>query len=67
MNDFFLAMSPHLTANILTVAFVYSLVLWSKAEKEGREPKILAVGSFFLIGVFLIYGMYLHGALSAFR
>lgn len=66
MIDFWKEMTPILAANILTVCFVYSIMLWSKAEKAGREPQTMAIGFFVLICSFLVYGLYLHGALDAF-
>lgn len=39
-DQFWAMLTAVLTANLLTVSFVYGLVQYSKAEKEGREDSI---------------------------
>jgi len=67
MNDFFRAMAPHLTANLLTVVFVYAAITMWKSERAGFKPDTLSLALFAGVLVFQVYGLYLNGALEAFR
>ncbi len=58
MDDLFIAMAPHLAANLLTVIFVFAAVLTLKADKEKRPAETIVVGSFVGVGLFMLYGLY---------
>jgi hypothetical protein len=59
VEDFFYAMAPILTANMLTIAFVYSVSRVTQMERDGKED---GRGAFIwlatLVLIFVLYGFY---------
>jgi hypothetical protein len=59
---FFKAMAPVLTANILTITFVYCFAKISLKEREGvEEGKLTYLWLLLLVLLFMMYGMYVWG------
>jgi hypothetical protein len=59
----FQAMSPILTANMLTVAFVYLLREGSPRELKGEEEgRLTYLWLIVLVLLFMLYGLYTWGA-----
>ena len=59
VEAFFHAMAPILTANILTVTFVYSLSRVTQMERDGKEDGRAAfIWLATLVLVFVLYGFY---------
>lgn len=60
--SFFHAMAPVLTANVLTVAFVYAFAMVTQKERSGVEE---GRGTFLwlivLVSFFMLYGLYTWG------
>ena len=55
---FFHAMAPTLTANILTVTFVYCFARIAQMERSGEEGYGTFVWLIVLILMFALYGLY---------
>jgi len=59
---FFRAMAPILTANILTVTFVYCFVRIHQQEVSGRdEGRLTYLWLIVLVILFMLYGLYIWG------
>jgi len=62
---FFKAMAPHLTANILTVTFVYCFDKIHQKDLAGEEVgRLTYLWLIVLILLFMLYGLYALGRLS---
>lgn len=57
-EGFFHAMAPHLTANLLTVTFVYCVARVTQMEQSGEEGRGTHLWLATLIFFFLLYGFY---------
>lgn len=61
-KHFFQAMAPVLTANVLTVAFVYSFVQITQKERSGEEEgRGTHLWLIVLVNLFMPYGLYTWG------
>ena len=58
-DDFFHAMAPTLTANLLTVAFVYCLARITQMERNGEEGRLSHLWLVVMVLLFALYGLYL--------
>ena len=54
MGDFYAAMGPVLAANLLTVAFVYAMVQFSRREKNGTDKERGSI--VYLLAVVMVFG-----------
>ena len=55
---FFHAMAPALTANILTVTFVYCFAQIARSERRGEEGRATYIWLIVMILMFTLYGLY---------
>lgn len=59
---FFHAMAPALTANILTVTFVYCFAQVARSERRGDEGRATHLWLIVMILMFILYGVYTWNA-----
>lgn len=59
---FFKAMAPVLTANLLTVTFVYCIAKYSQKELRGEEEgQLTYLWLIVVVLLFVLYGFYVWG------
>ena len=59
---FFKEMAPVLTANVLTVIFVYCFVKITKKELKGEEEgRLTYLWLIIMVFLFMLYGLYIWG------
>ena len=58
-ESFFHAMAPTLTANLLTVTFVYCLACISQRERMGEDGRLSHLWLVVMVLLFALYGLYL--------
>jgi hypothetical protein len=58
MAAFFHAMAPTLTANLLTVTFVYCCAKVAQSERRGEEGRLTYLWLMALVLMFMLYGFY---------
>jgi len=58
VQGFFHAMAPTLTANLLTVSFVYCVARITQMERDGQEGRVTHLWFTALVLPFALYGFY---------
>jgi hypothetical protein len=65
MTDFFKQVAPVLAANLLTVLLVYSIVSYDRMKQPESGAGVTRLMAVVLVGGFLLFGLYAHGAFTA--
>lgn len=60
-KEFFHALAPFLTANVLTVTLVYCFAKIDQRERAGEEGRLTHLWLIVMVLLFMLYGLYTWG------